>query len=378
MKILYLTLGSQSGVVEYIAKEFAKKNISVDILDVSRALSFRSRRFRFPSLKLRDLTNSFLSIIQFGREWKKYFKFTDFAFRTMTTYAESFINKNRYDMILQAGAIFAPSHNHLSLPYALYIDHTHKISQSYVTNEYLKPPAHVSVSWMEMEGKVYKNASLIFSMSNNVKKSLMNDYGISEDKIVVVGAGPNFDGIPSDFDKRYDNKRILFIGDNFLAKGGDVLMKAFRLVKKEIPDTQLAIVGCKPDISEGGVGIKGWLNKEDLIREYKAASLFVLPTFREAFGISFLEAMAYKLPCIGSNIEAIPEIIDEGKTGFTVPVNDPALLSKKILLLLRNKNLIQQMGGNGYKKIIERFNWGRVVDNIYRHLSDLPKAIIND
>ena len=373
LRILYLTLGPQSGVAEYISKEFAKKNIDFDILNVSGALSYRYRSFRFLSLKPKDLINTFLAMLQFGTEWRRYYKFTTYAFRNMTRYTESYIKEKsqRYDVILQAGAIFAPSFNHLSIPYVLYLDHTHRISQDYATYGYLKPAARVDSYWMNMESNVYKRASLIFTMSQNVRNSLIRDYGIDEAKIVVVGAGPNLEEIPPDFDKNYDNKRILFVGDNFSAKGGDILIKAFRTVRKEIPEANLVIVGCKPYLDEKGVIVKGWLRKSELMSEYRQASLFVLPTLREAFGISFLEAMVYKLPCIGTNIEAIPEIIDEGKTGFLIPENDPKTLAMRIIALLKDENLTRSMGEKGRMKVLEEFTWNRVVNKIYAYLSKL-------
>ena len=103
---------------------------------------------------------------------------------------------------------------------------------------------------------------------------------------------------------------------------------------------------------------------------YRQASLFVLPTLREAFGLSFLEAMAHQLPCIGTNIQAIPEIIDNEKTGFTVPILDETKLAEKIILLLKDEKLMKKMGDEGYNKIKEYFNWNLVAS---RMLSEVER-----
>ena len=61
---------------------------------------------------------------------------------------------------------------------------------------------------------------------------------------------------------------------------------------------------------------------------YSAAEVVVMPSFYEPFGIVFAEAMAHKLPCIGGNSCAIPEIIDNEKTGFIVPPGNSKILGK--------------------------------------------------
>ena len=93
---------------------------------------------------------------------------------------------------------------------------------------------------------------------------------------------------------------------------------------------------------------------------YRNASIFVLPTVREPFGLAFLEAMAYTLPCIGTDIEAVPEIIDDGKTGFVIPVNDYKILAERIIYLLNNPEIADNMGSVGQQKITSFYNWERV------------------
>jgi glycosyltransferase involved in cell wall biosynthesis len=101
---------------------------------------------------------------------------------------------------------------------------------------------------------------------------------------------------------------------------------------------------------------------------YLEASVFALPTLREAFGLAFLEAMAYKLPCIGTNLEAIPEIIDDGHTGFLIERYDAKLLAQKLILLLKDTNLAKTMGERGYQKVITNFGWDIVAEKILQNV----------
>jgi glycosyltransferase involved in cell wall biosynthesis len=62
-----------------------------------------------------------------------------------------------------------------------------------------------------------------------------------------------------------------------------------------------------------GITVKGFVKKEELAYLYRNASIFVMPSIFEPFGHVFLEAIAYKTPCIGCGKDAMPEIIKEGK-----------------------------------------------------------------
>jgi len=111
------------------------------------------------------------------------------------------------------------------------------------------------------------------------------------------------------------------------------------------------------------------VKKEELTYLYRNASVFVMPSIYEPFGHVFLEAMAYKTPCIGSNKDAMPEIIEDGKSGFTIPLHDHRQLSEKIVYLLEDENLIRSMGEEGRRRIERSFNWDAVARRITEKLS---------
>ncbi len=365
MKILYLTYGKQSNVVKFLSENLRKRGAEVEIFNVASTLRYRHPRYKLPSLHPRNLINTFLAVLFFRKYWKMFFLRTTYAFYLMTKIAEKHIARGNYDIILQSGVIFSPSFKGLDIPYFPYIDHTYAISKKYSPVPGL-PDYSIcgGKKWEEWERETYRRASLIFTMSNFVKKSLIEDYGISPEKIIPVGAGPNLNELPSIQSKKYDGKTILFVGIEFLRKGGHILLEAFKKVKRDIKEARLIIVGGNPAIREEGVEVRGRVSEQELKELYCKSSIFVLPTLREPFGISFLEAMAYKLPCIGTNIEAIPEIIEDGKTGFLVPPGDVESLSEKMLLLLKDKELMSRMGEEGYKRIRDNFTWDRVADLI--------------
>jgi glycosyltransferase involved in cell wall biosynthesis len=113
---------------------------------------------------------------------------------------------------------------------------------------------------------------------------------------------------------------------------------------------------CLGDLDKGTDA--GW---HALSNAYASADVFALPTRFEPFGIAFVEAMHFGLPCIGPQAWAVPEIIANGETGFTVPVDDVDRLTDRLLQLLMQPDLARRMGEAARVRARELFTWPRVV-----------------
>jgi len=359
-------------VIEYLTKEMSKTGISSSIVNVRGNLSYRNNKFKIPSFKPTNLVNTALALIQFKRDWRKYFYRTTYAFSVMTKIAQNYIERNdhAFDIILQSGVIFSAGVKKPGIPYFLYLDNTTAIYERCEPVKDLPVPIIASTKWKAMEKRVYEMADRIFTMSNFVQSSLISDYGISQEKIRVIGAGPNLETIPQHHDKSYRNHTLLFVGKDFKRKGGEVLLKAFQRVRKEIRDAKLIIVGPKKIIQGPGIIYKGLVDYRSMPALYREASIFVLPSLREPFGLSFLEAMAHQLPCIGTDIQAIPEIIEDRRTGFVVPAFSEDELAEKIIMLLKNEDLMKRMGTRGLRKVKENYTWDLVSSRILSEFRD--------
>lgn len=360
MKILYLAYSQQSGVIDSVAREFRERNNEVTICDVCGDFSYRHKQYKMPSLKPHDIFNTTIALFTFRKNWRKDYYRTDYAFKHMSRVAKAYIKANdgNFDAILQSGVLFSPYYPGLQLPFYLYIDHTYNISKNYALHEGEAAFQDASPKWEQMEYLTYHRAEKIFTMSRFVKDSLTNTYGIKENKIVVVGAGPNLHVIPTTTPS--PNNKILFVGIDFKRKGGLILLKAFEKVKEEIPNAKLYIVGANINTDQPGVVAVGKVSFDEMPRIYQDAALFVLPTIREPFGLAYLEAMAYGLPCIGTDVEAVPEIIGNHESGFIVKPHDHAELAAKIITLLNNPDLALRMGRAGRQMVLDKFNWPHV------------------
>jgi alpha-maltose-1-phosphate synthase len=222
---------------------------------------------------------------------------------------------------------------------------------------------------MAWEKGVFGSLDHIFTFSDWLRHSFISDYGIEPRKVHVVGAGANLPPVETP-ERDYDCKTILFSGIHFERKGGHILLESFRQVRRALPEARLIIIGPVLSGLPPGVECPGYISKSDpqgiaRIREaYQRASLFVMPSLYEPFGVVFVEAMAHRLACIGTRNCAMPEIIEEGKTGYLVPVNNPAALAERMIHLLRRPDLLRAMGNAGYQRYRSLFTWDRVAERM--------------
>jgi glycosyltransferase involved in cell wall biosynthesis len=305
------------------------------------------------------------------RNWRFKFHLDVDFYRQMTRYASwklKEIPSEEYDFVLQVGAWY-------DMPQV-----TNKPVFSYHDGSLatlLKSPyGHPAISerhiqrTLAYERNLYQRINLIFPMSRWLADSFITDNGASPNCVFPVGAGINLPKIRDTRSKSYESPRILFVGKDFERKGGKDLLKAFSLVRREIPKAELTIVGPLLNNLPDGVHCIGPLSKlvpenlERLLDAYEQASIFVMPSLYEPFGIAFAEAMAHRLPCIGTDICAIPELISPGETGYLVPPRDPSTLATSILSLLKDPEKCKAFGNAAFEKYASTFTWDAVTQRI--------------
>ena len=230
---------------------------------------------------------------------------------------------------------------------------------------------------LKYERELYSRLDLIMPMSRWLADSFIRDNGVPSRKVVPVGAGVNLPRIAESESKDYSAPRILFVGKAFERKGGLVLLHAFARVRREIPDAELTIIGPELPNPPQGVRSLGFVSKSDpdgvdrLLAEYQRASVFVMPSLYEPYGIVFAEAMAHRLPCVGADNCAMPEIIKHGETGYVVPVRDEVALADRLIELLRDPAACRQMGDNGYEKFRREHTWDAVTQRMCEAISSV-------
>ncbi len=215
---------------------------------------------------------------------------------------------------------------------------------------------------------VYQSARLIVPWSNWVKSSLMQDYGVPEEKITVIPPGVDIEQWvpPSDGtrEKRLAEESrlpgVLFVGGDFERKGGALLLDWFLARGKERCELHL-VTRTPPALAAPGLHIYTHLKANDpqLMQLYAQSDLFVLPTLADCFGIAFIEAMATGLPVIATNVGGVPDILDDGQQGFVIQPNDGAALAERIERLLIDAPLRRSMGARARARVLTLFDAAR-------------------
>jgi phosphatidylinositol alpha-mannosyltransferase len=198
----------------------------------------------------------------------------------------------------------------------------------------------------------------------------------------------HFNNEVTPIEKYTDGKlNILFVGRLESRKGFIYLLKAYRRIKPEVPDSRLIVVGpgtrlkrrYKRQVRNSrleDVVFVGYASYEDLPRYYKTADIYCSPaTGSESFGIVLLEAMAVGKPVVASNIEGYASVVTDGVDGILVPPRDDRALAQALLSLIKDKARRQQMGEKGKTTALE-YSWEqiarRVLDYYTQVLSEPP------
>jgi glycosyltransferase involved in cell wall biosynthesis len=216
---------------------------------------------------------------------------------------------------------------------------------------------------------IYDNCHGIFVPSAWTKSSIIEDYGQSPEKIHVVGLGANLPSVNFE-EKKIFQPNIVFIGRDWHRKGGDLLIEAFRIVRRDIPEARLFIIGCSPKLQEESVSVLGHLDKKNpkdlktLQHVLKDSSILCVPSLYEPFGICFVEAQLMGVVPVSLSGEGRSEAIIDGTSGILVSERNPGALAFAIKGLVLNQPKLQSMRIAGQRHAAENFTWSRVVEKI--------------
>ena len=260
-----------------------------------------------------------------------------------------------------------------------------------------------------IERTAYQSAHGVVAVSSQMKKDVMELYGVPEDRVQVIYNGIDPDFYTPTFDPEVvrargidpDRPYIIFVGRITRQKGIAQLLGAIEHLD---PETQVLLCAGAPDTPEiaaemeqsfaalksqrqGLVWIPEMMDHNELRILYSHATTFVTPSLYEPFGIINLEAMACGIPVVGSAVGGIPEIIVHDETGFLVPIEAqsatnfeplapqkfPRDLAEKLNLLVKNPELAKKMGAAARKRAVNIFGWQAIAEqtfNFYQQTID--------
>jgi len=223
---------------------------------------------------------------------------------------------------------------------------------------------------------ISKADRVIVTCKHNFEE-VIDQYNIDEEKMRVVYQGVDVERFtPS----KCEGKTVLFVGRLHQRKGVDRLLRAFKKVVKEEPEAKLLIAGRGEGEQEYkalakklalGASVKflGHFPEEELPGLYSSASLFVMPSYYEGFGLVLLEGMASGLPVLAFDTGVVPEIIENGRNGFMV--EDDNDLADRVLEILADEQKRKAMGKRSRAIVEEKLTWDRTAKGtieVYKEL----------
>ena len=235
-----------------------------------------------------------------------------------------------------------------------------------------------------------KLADQLIVPSSFLKKLVITNLGLSEEKVSVIPNGVNLDQFNpkisgDEIRKKYDlgdSPVILFVGRINPEKGVDLLIDSIPFVQKQIKDVKLLVVGpttnelyldqLKSLVSKFGLkndvifaGEKDV--KHELPKFYAVCDVFCCPSNHgEGFGNVALEALAAGKPVVSTSSGGLPEIMEDKKVGFVVPVMNKEKLASALIQILEIESLQKKMGLAARKRAEEFFSWENIATKYLR------------
>jgi glycosyltransferase involved in cell wall biosynthesis len=232
------------------------------------------------------------------------------------------------------------------------------------------------VEWAKLmvHRAVMRRARGFTTWSEWAKESLVRHYEVPAGRITVINPGTTFENFRDPnvhAQRRPGPMRILFVGGDFVRKGGDLLLWVFQQHLRGSCELHL-VTNADLAPTEGVTVYRGVKpHSPELQRLYADADVFAFPTRADCFAVVIAEAMAASLPIVTTRVAAIPEVIEDGESGYLVDVDDAEALRDRLQALAVSPELRLRMGARSRRIAKDRFDMDKNANRIAEILLDL-------
>lgn len=220
----------------------------------------------------------------------------------------------------------------------------------------------------------------VIAISKPVARHLKEDFKVAPDKVHLIANGIDLKRFTAvDDQMRRAARKKWGIADTPLigiiarlsdVKGIDILIKAMPAIIKEIPSAHLLIAGQGPEenalkkLTES-LSLTAQIHFKDTIDQTHellcALDVFVMPSLMEGLGLSVMEAQASGIPVVASRVGGLVDLIEDGKSGYLVPVNDPGALADRIIGVLKGPESSRAMARQARINVERHFSVERML-----------------
>jgi len=272
------------------------------------------------------------------------------------------------DILLHMAKEHFPHPSYASLPYYVFIQSCLTVELRGGVAPWIPKPED-QPPFMERERRLFQSARKVFTGARYVQEPLRQVYGVPPERLSLGGGGADdffLEHMP-DSPRARPVFNMIMVGWDFGMKGGHDAVAALHLARQTLPSLTLTLVGppldATPD-APGLIKIGPLRDRARLLDLYQKADLFVLPSLYDTFGFVFCEAMSQGLPCIGTDFNAMPELIGEGINGYLVPRRNPEALAAKIVQFYSNPSNLPRMSAESLRRVQTEFTWSHVADRL--------------
>lgn len=235
----------------------------------------------------------------------------------------------------------------------------------------------------------FRQADVVFARSNFMRKLIIELFDLNEQRVDVsyCGIAPAFSKIERVAQAKVS--RFIYYGSFSHEKGiFDALEALGRVAAQGERNWTFRIAGwgekarVRQVAYENGIEtrieMRGHLDQSELVRELEWAQVAILPSYAESFGLACAEAQAAGLPVIGYDVGGVPEIVENGITGWLTPKGQVNRISAAILEAIKRPQQTFQMGLAGRERVNELFSWSRTAESMLQKIETLKKTKMPD
>jgi glycosyltransferase involved in cell wall biosynthesis len=257
----------------------------------------------------------------------------------------------------------------------------HQLAREFWFYETRFPLSYIGYYYLEKKWLSYYKDIPTVTVSNSTKEDL-EAYGFK--KIFIVPEGLNVTPLSeARLQEKETNPTVAFIGRLKRHKLPHHALEAFSLIKKEVPDVQIWVIGdgymlkeLKTRFNVRDVTFYGHVEnnvKNDLLSK---AHLVLVPAVREGWGLVVTESNAMGTPAVGYNVPGLRDSIRDGETGILVKENSPYSLAKSAISLLRDREFLNKLSSNALA-FSKQFSWDKSANVFAKVIENIVSEVHN-
>src|SRR5258708_7709221 len=314
-------------------------------------------------------------------KWRIAYKRLLFVAKKDAKIASQLLTGQRFDVIIAPDCAPEIAFLQTDIPVLLPLDVTFRLQHDYYP-EYSHLLPFSTRQGESVEQAAFQNATKLLFSSTWAARSAIEDYGIDPRKVHAIFFGANLDHIPPReqvLAKKLSGQcRLLFVGNEWQRKGGDIAYEALLKLEEMGIEAELIVCGLTPPagITHARLKVIPYLDKNDeqqareIEKLYATSDFLILPTRADCAPNVFKEANAFGVPVISTDTGGVGDVVRDGENGYVLPYEARGEVYAQVIAeLYRDEQRYQQLSHSSraiFEKYLNWDAWGMAVKNILK------------